>query len=66
MGCTEEVASVHVEGWNLSCRTWTQKGFNIRDVVTGMNSSSNMKLNYRDYKKRTRRLVFKFDTTSVA
>lgn len=23
MGCAEEVASVHVEGWNLSCRTYT-------------------------------------------
>lgn len=23
MGGTEEVTGVHIEGWNLSCRTWT-------------------------------------------
>lgn len=28
MGCAEEVASVHVEGWNLSCRAYT---LNITD-----------------------------------
>lgn len=26
MGCAEEVASVHVEGWNLSCRACCRLG----------------------------------------
>lgn len=53
VGCTEEVASVHVESWNLSCRTWTYRWLNISNEKQTWKGSSNevLKLNHRGWEE---------------